>query len=277
MDFSIVTPSRNMLTYLKRCSASILDQEGVSVEHIVADAVSNDGTVEWLRANPNVTAMVQKDEGMYDAINKGIEKAQGDFIAYLNCDEQYLPGTLAEVKKAFDRNPQSDIVFGDTLLVRPDGTLISFRKTYPLRAMYLRISPFYVTTCSLFFRRRIFDQGFSFDKKFRDSGDKEFMIRLLDHGYRSTLIRRYLSTFTMTGNNMSTQSNAEKENRELRNAAPAVLKLLRWPLTGLRLLEKFAHGGYFTRFPIHYQIYISSELTRDHFTAHQATYRWQNN
>src|SRR6185503_18334195 len=94
MRVSVITPSYGNSEWLKLCIASVADQAGVEVEHIVQDAGSDDGTLAWLTNDPRVKAYVEKDEGMYDAINRGLRKATGDILAYLNCDEQYLPGAL---------------------------------------------------------------------------------------------------------------------------------------------------------------------------------------
>jgi len=94
MRISVITPSYRNSERLKLCVASVADQEGVEVEHIVQDAGSDDGTLDWLLADRRVKACVEKDEGMYDAINRGLRKATGEIFAYLNCDEQYLPGAL---------------------------------------------------------------------------------------------------------------------------------------------------------------------------------------
>ena len=119
--FSIITPSLNMVGHLRRCHASIADQADVRYEHIVVDGISDDGTRPWLKENDQeVVSIVERDEGMYDAINKGMAKARGDFIGYLNCDEQYLPATLANVKAYFDSHPATEM-----LLV----TIWSFGKT----------------------------------------------------------------------------------------------------------------------------------------------------
>src|SRR5690606_12862772 len=109
MKISIVTPSFRSNRWLKLCIASVADQEGVDVEHIVQDAVSDDGTLDWLPHDPRVTAYVEKDSGMYDAINRGWKKSSGDIVAYLNCDEQYLPGALKAVHDYFEANPDVDI------------------------------------------------------------------------------------------------------------------------------------------------------------------------
>jgi len=81
MDFSIITPSFRNGPWLKLCIASVADQQGVSHEHIVQDAGSDDGTLEWLTDDSRVRAFVEKDSGMYDAINRGLRRAQGDFNA----------------------------------------------------------------------------------------------------------------------------------------------------------------------------------------------------
>src|SRR5467141_315471 len=105
IDVSVVSPSLNMLSYLERCVASVADQEGVRAQHLVMDGGSRDGTVEWLAARPSLASEVRSDKGMYDAVNRGFRKARGRIIAHLNCDEQYLPGTLATVARYFDKHP----------------------------------------------------------------------------------------------------------------------------------------------------------------------------
>src|ERR1041385_7805342 len=115
--FSIVTPSFRNSQWLRLCIASVADQQGVEVEHIVQDAGSDDGTLDWLTRDPRGRAHVEKDKGMYDAVNRGLRRARGEFLAYLNCDEQYLPGALKKVSDFLDRHPDVDIVFGDCIVV----------------------------------------------------------------------------------------------------------------------------------------------------------------
>src|ERR1041385_9120485 len=93
MKISVVTPSFRSSKWLKLCIASVADQPGVADEHIVQDSQSDEGTLDWLPQDRRVQAYIEKDQGMYDAINRGLARATGDLVAYLNCDEQYLPGT----------------------------------------------------------------------------------------------------------------------------------------------------------------------------------------
>src|SRR6266567_8816837 len=108
MRFSIITPSYRNSQWLKLCVASVADQEGVEFEHIVQDSCSDDGTQDWLPKDSRVKAFIEKDKGMYDAVNRGFARATGDILAYINCDEQYLPGALKGVHDCFADHPEVD-------------------------------------------------------------------------------------------------------------------------------------------------------------------------
>jgi len=276
VEFSIITPSLNMLGYLKRCCASVADQEGVSFEHLVLDGGSTDGTVEWLKQQKHIVSVIQEDNGMYDAINKGLLSAKGKFISYLNADEQYLPGVLAFVKEYFDQHPEIDLCFGDALLVRPDGSLIAYRKGYRPRWFYMLSSHLYLLSCAMFMRRRIIDDGFRFDKRFRDTGDLDFVVRVLRHGYRAGYTRGYLAAFAMTGKNMSAGQNALLERKRAIAAAPLWVRLLRVPMNIARLTEKMISGAYWQKMPLEYAIYVSDNLVeRRKFRVERASFRWR--
>ena len=101
--FSVITPSFRMLNWLKLCAASVADQHGVTFEHIVQDGGTGAELDEWARTQPSLRCFQERDQGMYDAINRGIKRATGDIFAYLNCDEQYLPGALMPGSAIFCR------------------------------------------------------------------------------------------------------------------------------------------------------------------------------
>jgi glycosyltransferase involved in cell wall biosynthesis len=274
-DFTIITPTFNGLAYLKQCRASIADQAGVDVEHIVVDGASTDGTVDWLKQQEGLTWISEKDRGMYDAVNKGLDRAAGRYVAYLNCDEQYLPGALAAVRDAFERAPRADFIFGDMLVVRPDGNLAAFRKSYPLRLSYVLSAHLYVPTCALFWRRRVVESGLRFDTAYRDTGDADFVVRALRAGHRARHLRRYLAAFTVTGQNMSMRPSALQERANMLAAAPAWIRALRLPLHAARLCEKGLHGAYRQRFPIEYALHTDDAgRGRKPFYCASASFHW---
>ncbi|MCU0285244.1 MAG: glycosyltransferase [Acidobacteria bacterium] len=265
-----------MLSSLTHCAASIQDQEGVDFEHIVIDGASTDGTAEWLRENSQIKGISEKDNGMYDAINKGWRMAGGDIIAYLNCDEQYLPGTLAYVRNWFAEHPGVDIIFGDTLLIRPDGSLIAFRKGYTPRWRYIAASHLYLQSCSMFFRRRIIDDGCFFNTEYRVIGDEELVVRLLRKGYKASHVRRFLAAFTMTGKNLSVDERAVIEKQMAAAEVPRYIRTFKWLINGFRFAEKFLSGAYFLSKPLKYEIYTpESETQRKSFEIKKASFRWK--
>jgi len=275
IDFSVITPSLNMLGYLKRCCASVADQKGVTVEHIIMDGGSTDGTVEWLRQNKQVISVIQKDKGMYDAINKGLLLAQGNIISYLNCDEQYLPDTLSFVKEYMEQHQEVDILFGDALVVRPDGSLICYRKGHQPRWFYILSSYLYVFSCTMFIRRRVIDDGFRFDERLKYVGDADFVTRVLRAGYRAVHVKRYLAVFTMTKKNRSASREALLERKRWMASAPLWVKMLRWPLNWARLFEKLIYGCFWEKMPLCYAIYVSDDTERKVFCAAKASFRWR--
>lgn len=273
--FSIISPSFNMLGYLKRCSSSVLDQEGVIVEHIVIDGKSTDGTANWLKNNNRIISVSEKDNGMYEAINKGLRMAKGEIIAYLNCDEQYLQGTLSYVQKYFNENPNIDIIFGGVLLIKPNGELIAYRKAYHPRWLYIDSSHLYVLSCGMFLKKKIINSGFYFDEKIKVIADKEFVVRLLKHKFKAAYVKRYLSAFTITGNNLSNGQKARLEIIEESKKNAKIIKYLRYPINAARLTEKLLSGAYCEIMPLVYSVYASDEdCARTMFTVWKSSFRW---
>jgi glycosyltransferase involved in cell wall biosynthesis len=253
---SIVTPSYRSSPWLRLCIASVADQQA-ETEHIVQDAGSDDGTLDWLLKDPRVRAFMEKDQGMYDAVNRGFAKSSGDILAYLNCDEQYLPDTLKTITRYFSEHPDVDIVFGDVIMANPDGSYKWHRKMLPPLKYHTWTCHLSTLSCGTFFRRSLFfDRGFKFNPALRDVGDGEWMVRLLIGNVRMATLGQFTSVFTFTGTNMSVGANAQRENADLRHSAPAWARLFRPAWIGHHRLRRYAYGMYRQR-PFSYSIYSS--------------------
>lgn len=130
MKISIVTPTLNGLPLLRHSAESILSQQGdFQLTWIVVDGGSTDGTLEWLRSlgDPRVTWQSGPDDGQSDAINKGLEQADGDIVAWLNCDDLYTPGALAAVVRAFTHHREAQWLVGRYEIISLDGQRIRQR------------------------------------------------------------------------------------------------------------------------------------------------------
>lgn len=254
MRLTIVTPSFRPGPWLRLCVASVADQQGVEVEHIVQDACSDDGTPKWLATDPRVQAFIEKDDGMYDAINRGLRRATGDVLAYLNCDEQYLPGTLARVAQFFEEHPEVDVLFGDALLVDEDGEALSYRRIVSPNLSHTRLDHLGTLSCAMFFRRKLVDEGFFFSPRYRVIGDAVFVSSLLKAGKRMTALGELLSVFTFTGTNLGQSASAEDEENRWRAQAGILGKLVRPLIVVQHRARKWLAGAYCQR-ELRYAIY----------------------
>ncbi len=257
MRFSIITPSFRSSAWLKLCLASVADQ-GVAMEHIVQDAGSDDGTLDWLLQDRRVKVFVEKDQGMYDAINRGLRRASGDILAYLNCDEQYLPGALPDVAAFFEQHPEIDVVFGDIVMVDPQGQYLYHRKVQTPLKYHTWTCQLSTLSCAMFFRRRlVFDHGLFFEPRWRAAGDGEWMVRLLQRRTKMAALGKFTSAFTCTGANMGTGENARRERRELFQSAPAWARTLK-PMFILHHRLRRLFGGMYAQKPFSYDIFTSA-------------------
>lgn len=276
MMFSIVTPSFRNSQWLKCCIASVADQQGVEFEHIVQDACSDDGTQEWLPHDKRVRAYMEKDSGMYDAINRGYRRSQGEILAHLNCDEQYLPGALQAVHGFFEQNPEVEVAFAGTIVVDQNGNYVCHRHSLVPKASHIWFR-FPALTSSIFIRRRVIhERGIFFDTRWRDLGDLHWVLALLKHKVPMAVFNRFTSVFADTGENMNLKPNAIREKTETLAMAPSWTQLLRPALIAQHRLRRIA-AGHFLLKPIHYSIYTMGHLDRRvEFDVPKPTAVWWN-
>lgn len=266
-DFSIVTPSYNMLPYLQACHASIADQDNVLCQHIVCDGMSSDGTADWLRENNNILSIIEKDDGMYDALNKGYRRADGDYVAHLNCDEQYLPGILKQVKNYFETHSDIDVILCNALMIEKDGGIVSVRKAYKLRPHYISLTAsldFY--TCGIFLRKHVV-KDVQYNTKYKSVGDIDFMYRILSYNYTIKHVPLYSSIFFYTGHNLSADEMSILEKKQWIESTRDSSVYVRRTVKLIRFFEKLMGGAFFVRTPIEVSIYTKNNIgNRTKFT-----------
>lgn len=133
---SIVTPCYNGLPYVRTAISSVerIAAE-VAVEHVVADGGSTDGTADVLSDAGWVTGISGPDDGLYSALNWAIEHARGEYIQWLNADDELPPGFVPRALELLDNEPELDIVLGETLFVDQNGKPKE-RWTYDLESAF---------------------------------------------------------------------------------------------------------------------------------------------
>ena len=123
---SIVTPSFNQAKYIRQTIESVLNQDYPNIEYLIVDGGSTDGSVEIIREYQSKLAwwVSEKDNGQAEAINKGLRKARGEIVAWINSDDFYLAHAISRMVDAFERYPQAGLIHGDLWSIGPKGELI---------------------------------------------------------------------------------------------------------------------------------------------------------
>lgn len=276
MTFSIITPSFRNSSWLKLCIASVADQKGVEFEHIVQDSCSDDGTLDWLPRDARVKAFIEKDDGMYDAINRGYRRATGDVFAYLNCDEQYLPGALAAVRKFFEANPEIEVALAGSIVTDAGGKYICHRHSLVPHPQHIWFR-FSALTSSLFIRRRVIEKrGIFFDTRWRGLGDFHWMRALMQAGVPMKVCNTFTSTFTETGENLGLSPLSMRETAETAAMTPRWVRWLK-PVWVVQHRWRRLAAGHFSLKPTSYSIYtLQSPGRRVTFDVPKPTAVWWN-
>lgn len=184
---SVVTPVYNAIETLAATLAGIADQRYPGLEHVVVDAVSTDGSLELLRSEADagrLKLMSEPDDGLSDAFNKGVRRATGDLVAWLNADDVYEPGALRAVGEAFAANPGAEWLVGRCKIIGGDGAetrkAVTAYKNFLLRRFSLRLylTNNFVSSPATFVRRDVLNEIGALDERFKYSADYDLWLRL---------------------------------------------------------------------------------------------------
>jgi glycosyltransferase involved in cell wall biosynthesis len=180
MKISVVTVCCNAGAVIEGCLRSVAEQTHRDVEHIVIDGLSSDGTVAAVRRYPHVAALVSEpDRGIYDAMNKGLDRVTGDYVLFLNADDRFASATaLANAVAAIERDAGADVYYG-WLEVRPiDGATHVFRPPPPAEAPRLMICGCLPHQSTLA-RPSVFSRTGRFDLRYRCHADYDWFLKVL--------------------------------------------------------------------------------------------------
>ena len=204
---SIIIPVYNGAQYIAEALESIFQQDSASYEVIVVDDGSTDNTREVLKPYVNrIHYVYQENAGPPAARNEGIRLAQGEFIGFLDADDFFLPGSLAEQEAVFERSPEAGAVLSGRRIVKQDGSPISdiepwkWRKRIDLKALLLSL-PIYLG--SLIVRRAWIESLHGFDPHLRQAEDPDFFWRLALAGCRFAWLPKVTVAYRLHETNTS--------------------------------------------------------------------------
>lgn len=180
---TIITPSYNQAAFLEKTMRSVLEQDYPAIEYMVIDGVSNDGSADIIKKYEEKLAwwVSEKDTGQAEAINKGLSRARGEFVAWLNSDDYLMPGAVSAAVKALQQNPDSSFVFGNVRVVTPEQTILN-QLTYKNWTLKDLMAFHIIGQPAVFMRRIALEKAGFLDQSYHFLLDHHLWIRLASVG-----------------------------------------------------------------------------------------------
>ncbi len=192
---SVVTVSYNAVATIEQTILSVINQTYPNIEYIIIDGGSTDGTVDIIKKYEDKIAywVSEPDKGIYDAMNKGIARANGSFIGIINSDDWYVNDTISVIANLIIKNPDVDVFCGDMFVY------YSPSKQKVQHSYYNKIkSKMSINHPTCFIRSDIYlRKSFSLDYKL--ASDYDFLLWCYQSGYRFYNVDKPLANFTVGG------------------------------------------------------------------------------
>ena len=206
--FGIVSPTLTAERYLDHALRSVWDQRSTDVEidHVLVDGGSRDRTLEIARRYPTRVVVSTADQGMYDAVNRGMTMVEGEVVNYINDDDEIAPGGLAIFAKAFREHPQAEWLIGTREFIDENGRAFAWMTPVSFGSRsYIGLGWSCVNQESAWMRRSFFDRVGPYDIKFRNCGDYDWFARAIRLA-RPLVLKEVLGRFRLHGDQLSFDS-----------------------------------------------------------------------
>lgn len=212
MKVSIITVVYNAEKTIEQTIMSVLNQTYSNIEYIVVDGASTDGTLDIInKYNDRISKIISEpDNGIYDAMNKGILSATGEIIGIVNADDWYEINTVENVIDVFS-DKKAEIVYGDMNVIESD-MVVDCLYPSPLQNMWRELCIFHPAT---FVRRTVYERLGVFDTTYEIAGDYEFMLRAYSEGVKFQYINSVLSNFRNNGVSCTKLYKAREEDNKI--------------------------------------------------------------
>jgi len=188
LKLSIITPSFNQGRFLEETILSVLNQGYEPLDYIIIDGGSTDESVSIIRRYEDKLAYweSEKDRGQVHAINKGLERATGEIVAFINSDDVYLPGTFNAIINHFAESPASKWVCGDTIMFGEGHQTRLIRAVVPRSAAHCLSWAYRAPQPGHFWRTELVRSGFQ--ERWNYDFDHDMYVRLLLAGHKCEYI-----------------------------------------------------------------------------------------
>lgn len=211
MKFTIITPTWNQAAYIKDTIESVINQTHQDLEYIIVDNNSDDGTKEivesYIASDSRITYIREEDHGQAEAINKGLDRAKGDIVCWLNSDDYYFDNRVLErVNAGFEAKPETGIIVGDAWYCDKDRNLTEYNSSDRTRKPWVISRWYYIVQPSVFWKK----SATRLDEKFHYVFDWKFFIQMFNQN-KVSFMHKPLSVYRMYEDNKTGQDNAKRK------------------------------------------------------------------
>ena len=194
MRISIITVTYNAEATIERTLESVAQQTYPDVEHLIIDGASRDRTLEIAKRYPHAIVYSEPDHGLYDAMNKGLKRATGDYLCFLNAgDKLHSKETLAHIAQTQENvtSPAIAVLYGDTHIVDNEGDFIRNRRLTPPEHLTWKSFKQGMLVChqAFYINRQI---ALPYDTTYRFSADFDWCIRCMKEGEKLGMQNLYI-------------------------------------------------------------------------------------
>ena len=223
MKISIITATFNSIKNIEDCVNSVRKQSYDNIEHIIVDGASKDNTVPFLKSKFNKFTKIvsEEDNGIYDAMNKGVKLANGDLIAFLNSDDFYAnDNVVAKIVNLFKNEPSIDACYSDLIYIDKVNILKTIRY---FKSCEFKPGLFLKGWCpphpTFIARRSVFKRYGDFDLNYPLASDFDLMMRFLEiHRIKSMYIPEVWVHMRIGGVTNKNLKNILQQNLEILNS-----------------------------------------------------------
>lgn len=200
ITFDLIRNGRE--NFFRQCLESVRNQTYENIEHIVVDGASSDGTLNLIKEYANkgwIRYISEPDTGIYDAMNKGVKMAKGDYISFLNSDDYYHSNAGVESSIKALEESGADFSYAPVKMLNEDGTILDY--DHPHRSPKISNVFFVMPFChqTMFTKRSVIVKENMFDANFKSAGDYDFVLRLCLKKYKSIFVEDAFVTFRFGG------------------------------------------------------------------------------
>lgn len=215
MKISIITITYNSEKTLEETMKSVLSQNYDNIEYIIVDGMSTDGTLKIIDRykSEKIKLISEKDDGISDAFNKGINIATGDIVGIINSDDILMSGALEKVSKSFEKNIDIDIVYGNC--IRFTKTVYDGYEVKPCCKLEQMKYSFLLLHPSIFISKKAYEQYGLFKCEYKNAMDYELISRMYFQGAKFQYIDEVLSAFREGGVSQNKFGRTMEEHRKI--------------------------------------------------------------